>query len=301
MEKNRITVPEGIRAERIDSVLSSVDGLSRNNLKNRMECLRVNGKDSKLSKKVSSGDEIVYSLKAEVDINITAENIPLDIIYEDDNVFVINKPAGMVVHPAAGNYTGTMAQGIMYLLNGGDSDFSEGDTRPGIVHRLDKDTSGIIIAAKNTSALEFLSEQFRNRQASKTYLAVINGRLPAVSGRIESRIGRDKNNRKKMTWKTEGGKSAVTDYKVLKEWACKSFVALSPKTGRTHQLRVHMLKMNTPIAGDPVYARKTEGYSLMLHAYKLRIKLPGDEMITEFRAPLPERFKTAILRLSGRD
>ncbi|MDC7227149.1 MAG: RluA family pseudouridine synthase [Spirochaetales bacterium] len=298
---NIIKVPENIKNERIDSVISlSVEGLSRNSLKNRIDVLTVNGKPAKISKKVSNGDVIMYSLDRLPEMTIEAENIPLDIVYEDSNVFVINKPAGMVVHPAAGNYSGTMAQGIMYRLLDTDSGFSEDDSRPGIVHRLDKDTSGIIIAAKNTETLEFLSEQFRSRTSSKTYIAVINGRLPAKKGTIESRIGRDRRNRKKMTWQTERGKSAVTEYRVLKEWATKSLVALSPKTGRTHQLRVHMLMMKTPITGDPVYARKTEGYSLMLHAYKLRIQIPGADGIIEFRAPVPERFKTAILNLSDR-
>ncbi|HAK47249.1 MAG TPA: RluA family pseudouridine synthase [Spirochaeta sp.] len=299
---NSIKVPGNIKGERVDAVLSiAVEGLSRSSLKSRIEQLFVNGQRAKLSRKVSSGDSIEYNLKKEISVNIEAEDIALDIIYEDENVFVINKPAGMVVHPAAGNYSGTMAQGIMHRLQETESDFLASDKRPGIVHRLDKDTSGIIIAAKNTAALEFLSGQFRERRASKTYLAIINGRLPGKRGSIESLIGRDRQNRKKMTWKTENGKSARTNYKVLRRWSEKSFVALSPKTGRTHQLRVHMLKMQTAITGDPIYARKTEGYSLMLHAYKLRITLPGEDKITEFRAPLPARFKSAIISLSGRD
>ena len=298
---NSFRVPENIKKERIDSVLSAaLDDLSRSSLKNRIENLTVNGEACRLSRKVNSGDIIQYSIAKEAEVNISAENIPLDIIYEDDNVFVINKPQGMVVHPAAGNYSGTMAQGIMYRLLDEQTDFTDDDTRPGIVHRLDKDTSGIIIAAKNTAALDFLSAQFRARSTSKTYIAVINGHLPEKSGTIESLIGRDRNNRKKMTWKTNLGKSAVTEYRVLKKWDEKSLVVLKPKTGRTHQLRVHMLKMNTPILGDPVYARKTEGCQLMLHAYKLRIILPGGSDITEFRASLPKRFKTVIKNLSGR-
>ena len=298
---NSFRVPDNIKKERIDSVLSAaLDDLSRSSLKNRIENLMVNGEACRLSRKVNAGDYIQYSIAKEAEVNISAENIPLDIIYEDDNVFVINKPQGMVVHPAAGNYSGTMAQGIMYRLLDEQTDFTDDDTRPGIVHRLDKDTSGIIIAAKNTAALDFLSAQFRARSTSKTYIAVLNGHLPEKSGTIESLIGRDRNNRKKMTWKTNQGKSAVTEYRVLKKWDKKSLVVLRPKTGRTHQLRVHMLKMDTPILGDPVYARKTDGCQLMLHAYKLRIILPGWSDITEFRAPLPERFKTVIKNLSGK-
>ena len=298
---NNITVPEEMKNERVDTVIAARLEISRSSLKNRIDFLEVNEQACRLSKKVYAGDVIEYRLNREPAINITAEDIKLDIIYEDENVFVINKPAGMVVHPAAGNYSGTMAQGIMYKLQNSASDFDEEDMRPGIVHRLDKDTSGIIIAAKNTGALEFLSAQFRNRETKKTYLAIINGSLPENTGRIETLINRDKNNRKKMTWKTENGKTAITLYKVLCSRGGRSFVALYPRTGRTHQLRVHMLSMNAPITGDPVYSRKSGGYQLMLHAYKLKIKLPGETSAREFRAPLPERFKSLLINREGTD
>ena len=297
---NSTEVPEGRRAVRVDGFLAEyIGGISRSSLKNRISSLKVNGADAKLSRKVAGGDRIEWALENIPPVKIEAENVELDIIYEDENVFVINKPQGMVVHPAAGNYSGTMAQGLMYRLQNGESDFSEDDERPGIVHRLDKDTSGIIIAAKNTAALEALSLQFRERTASKTYLAVINGRLPKRKGRIETLIGRDPQNRKRMTWKTENGKPAVTEYRVLREWDDKSFVALYLKTGRTHQLRVHMLSMGAPIVGDPVYSRKPGGESLMLHAYRLAVELPGSGR-AEFRAPLPQRFRRLILSASGR-
>ena len=299
---NKIDVTEKFAGERADTVIASMtEGISRSSIKNRIEALLINGNPGKLSRKTAAGDVIEYVLKKEAAVNIEAEEINLDIIYEDKNVFVINKPVGMVVHPAAGNYSGTMAQGIMYRLQDTDSGFSDDDCRPGIVHRLDKDTSGIIIAAKNSLALDYLSAQFRSREASKTYLAILNGNLPSKKGKIETLIGRDPRNRKKMTWKTENGKTALTYYRVLKRWTNNSFVALDLKTGRTHQLRVHMLSMNTPILGDPVYARKNDDCSLMLHAYKLRIKLPGEDIIREFRAPLPERFKDVLIRFSDKD
>lgn len=302
LSMNNITVPEKISNERVDAVIAAqLESISRSSLKNRIDLLRVNGFSCRLSKKVSTGDYIEYELNKDPEINIIAEDIELDIIYEDENVFVINKPVGMVVHPAAGNYSGTMAQAIMYKLQNSASDFNETDTRPGIVHRLDKDTSGIIIAAKNTKTLEYLSAQFRNRESSKTYLAIINGCLPQKNGCINTLISRDRNNRKKMTWKTEHGKSAVTVYRVLCSRDGRSFIAMYPKTGRTHQLRVHMLSMNTPILGDPVYSRKTGGYPLMLHAYKLRIKLPGDTANREFRAPLPDRFKSMLINHEDMD
>jgi 23S rRNA pseudouridine1911/1915/1917 synthase len=299
---NKIIVPEDSKPERVDVFLcGQLSGISRSNLKNRIESLLINCDSSKLSRKIHAGDIIEYKLTKKIETDIEPENIDLDILYEDGNVFVINKPEGMVVHPAAGNYTGTMAQGIMYRLQDIETDFSEDDSRPGIVHRLDKDTSGIIIAAKNSRTLTFLSQQFQKRTASKTYLAVINGHLPKKRGRIETLIGRDKNNRKKMTWKTESGKEAITEYRVLKKWKEKSFVALYLKTGRTHQLRVHMLSMGTPIAGDQVYSRKPGDGRLMLHAYRLRIEIPGIPGISDFRAPLPERFKETIKSYSEKD
>jgi len=298
---NRIVVSDDIKSQRADMFIAcELGSISRSNLKNRIDSLLINSEPSKLSRKVRKGDIIEYSLTKQIETEFLPENIDLDIIYEDENVFVINKPEGMVVHPAAGNYSGTMAQGIMYRLQGEKTDFPD-DNRPGIVHRLDKDTSGIIIAAKNSRTLTLLSEQFQNRSASKTYLAVINGHLPRKRGRIETLIGRDKNNRKKMTWKTDSGKNAITEYKVLKKWKDKSFVALYLKTGRTHQLRVHMLSMGTPIMGDSVYSRKPGSGGLMLHAYRLKIKIPGISGMSDFRAPLPERFKTAVRYYSDMD
>jgi 23S rRNA pseudouridine1911/1915/1917 synthase len=299
---NRYIVPDHIRNERLDIIIAGrMEKATRSSIKNRIEKVFLNGKPVKLSKKVNGGDILEYSLSQIIESNITAENIKLDIVYEDENVIVINKPAGMVVHPAAGNYTGTLAQGLKYILQEEHSDFGENDTRPGIVHRLDKDTSGIIIAAKNTDSLAYLSEQFKERSASKTYLAVLNGVIPQRKGQIETLIGRDRYNRKKMTYKVETGKDAVTCYKVLKAWKKNSFVALYPKTGRTHQLRVHMLSMNAPIAGDPLYSRTKSDFGLMLHAYKLRIKIPGHDTVREFRAPLPDEFKNVILSLANSD
>ena len=298
----RYVVPEHINNERLDVIIADkTEQTTRSNIKNRIERVLLNGKPAKLSKRASGGDILEYSLSETFESKITAEEIELDIIYEDENVIVINKPAGMVVHPAAGNYSGTLAQGLKYILQEEQTDFCEDDIRPGIVHRLDKDTSGIIIAAKNTKSLAFLSAQFKDRIASKTYLAIINGVPPEKKGLIKTLIGRDKYNRKKMTYKLQTGKHAVTEYKVLKRWEKNSFIALYPKTGRTHQLRVHMLSMNSPITGDPIYSRDKTEYGLMLHAYKLRIRIPGDDSIREFRAPLPEKFKEVILDLEGSD
>ncbi len=299
-------VPDISRPERVDILITDLDkNLSRSSLKNRLENLKCNGRDIKLSRKVQSGDLISYEIADEVSTEIKAEKIDFDIVYENENVIVINKPSGMVVHPAAGNYTGTLAQGLKYYLCKAESDFTEDDTRPGIVHRLDKDTSGILITAKNTSSMHFLSDEFRERRARKTYLAVIHGRLPAVKGEIKTLINRDRNDRKKMTVRTDSGREAHTEYRVLKVFDQYSFVALYPKTGRTHQLRVHMKSMGTPICGDPIYSSRKDpfGFGLSLHAYRLRIRVPEDGKFKEsvFRAPLPERFKLILKDLSKRD
>lgn len=295
---NDFIVSEKYSKERIDIILSeSLNNLTRSNLKNRLLSVSLNGKECKISSKAGVGDIIKYELLPETETVFRAEKIELDILYQDENVFVINKPVGMVVHPAAGNTSGTLAQGIKYLLNKERTDFSPTDTRPGIVHRLDKDTSGIIIVAKNTNALELLSSQFRNRTVSKTYLAIIKGKLPKKKGTIETLISRDKKNRKKMTWQTKTGKKAISEYRVLSEFKNESLVALNLKTGRTHQLRVHMLSMKTPIVGDTIYSRSKSNEGLMLHAYKLRIKLPGKDEISEFCAPIPERFKSYLCNL----
>ena len=299
---NRIKAGEKDDGLRLDIFLvSEIGNLSRSGLKNRLSSIVVNGEESKLSRKIRTGDIIDYKLESLPKQKITAENIQLDVIYEDRDVIVINKAQGMVVHPAAGNYTGTLAQGILYRLNTEKNIFAGDDTRPGIVHRLDKETSGIIIAARNPKSLEFLAGQFRMRSTSKKYLAIINGKLPDKNGVIKSRIGRDRYNRKRMTWKTSSGKDSETEYRVLREWKDISLVALMPKTGRTHQLRVHMLMMNTPICGDPVYSRSSSFSSLMLHAYRLRIILPGMTTHREFRAPLPQRFKDVILAQENSD
>jgi 23S rRNA pseudouridine1911/1915/1917 synthase len=233
------------------------------------------------------------------------EDIPLTVLYEDSQVLVADKPAGMVVHPGAGNFSGTLVHALLFRIGGWPE--SEGASapglRPGIVHRLDKDTSGVIITAKNPRAQEFLAAQFRERRVKKEYLAVVKGRLYPLTGRISSYLIRDSGNRKKFTWNGEGrGRLAVTSYRVLKVFENHSLVLLRPRTGRTHQLRVHMLSLGHPIAGDPLYSRpggeaKSLPQGLMLHARRLSLLLPGETGERTFQAPLPERFKQYLSEL----
>jgi 23S rRNA pseudouridine1911/1915/1917 synthase len=257
------------------------------------------------------------------------EDIPLSILYEDGEVLVVDKAQGMVVHPGAGNFSGTLVQALLFRLGLDRAGFfqagrpgadkieieieieskskseNEGegegeDLRPGIVHRLDKDTSGVIITAKNPRAQEFLAAQFRDRRVKKEYLAVVRGRLFPLQGRVKNYLIRDPANRKKFTWNDEGrGRPACTDYRVLKTFERYTLALLRPRTGRTHQLRVHMLALGHPIAGDPLYSRGEPGEPrLMLHAFKLGIRLPGEFESRVFTAPLPERFKTFLKEIS---
>lgn len=298
---------------RLDRYLSEVAGLlSRSQLKSRVEAAFVNGKAAKLSKQVADGDRFVVRVKEEEGGATVAQELPLVVLYEDDEVVVVDKAQGMVTHPAHGNWSGTLANGLLWRMRArgaaaadpGDGGPSQGapPARAGIVHRLDKDTSGLIIAAGTAAAQDFLAAQFRDRSARKLYLAITQGRPREDRGRVDGWLARDPRDRKRFAPSAEGvGKRAVSDWKVLASVDGYALLALSPKTGRTHQLRVHCKQLGCPILGDPIYGRKDGRFpraSLMLHAWRLAIRLPGREEPSRFEAPLPERFK-AILDALG--
>lgn len=303
---------------RLDRYLSEVAGLlSRSQLKSRVEAAFVNGKVVKLSKPVAAGDRFLVRVKEEEGGATVAQELPLVVLYEDDEVVVVDKAQGMVTHPAHGNWSGTLANGLLWRMrargaaavgeSGAAGDPSQGTApaRAGIVHRLDKDTSGLIIAAGTAAAQDFLAAQFRDRSARKLYLAITQGRPREDRGRVDGWLARDPRDRKRFAPSAEGvGKRAVSDWKVLGSAGGYALLALSPKTGRTHQLRVHCKQLGCPILGDPIYGRKDSRFlraSLMLHAWRLAIRLPGREEPSRFEAPLPERFKTILdaLCLSG--
>ena len=290
-------IKQYVRVIRIDQYISDIAAIiSRNQLKQRLVSLKVDGKTVKLSRKVTAGERIELSLSAPHRIEVEPEKIDLNIIYEDDNVIVINKPQGMVVHPAPGNYTGTLVHGLLYYR---DAEAEADDYRPGIVHRLDKDTSGVLITAKNDSAHQFLAAQFQAKTTRKVYYALCRGRIETDSGRIEGNLARSPQNRQRFTVVESGGKPALTGYQVLRRWRNVFFAALYPETGRTHQLRVHMRHMGNPILGDPLYgAGERDGCTLMLHAFKLKIQLPGKKEQQSFSAPLDTRFAAVIRRLN---
>ena len=272
---------------------------SRSQARARITELAVNGVPARLGKKLKTGDRVSLTYTEAPPPDIVPQEIPLSIIFENDDVIVVDKPQGMVVHPGSGNPRDTLANALLFHCDGLAREFGADDPRPGIVHRLDKETSGVIIAAKNPRAHEFLSRQFQRHEVRKRYLALVKGSLPSQRGRIETRIARDPRDRKRFACVNTGGRLAVTLWTVMRAWDGYSLVALTPGTGRTHQLRVHMQHMRTPILGDPLYARRDPRLpeaTLMLHAWKLRISLPGETEPRVFASPVPPRFR-GIIRL----
>ncbi|MFP4114500.1 MAG: RluA family pseudouridine synthase [Spirochaetota bacterium] len=295
--KLRVIVPEEAAGMRLDRYLAEELSLfPRSQIAHRAVTVKTAANEQKLSRRIRAGEELEIEYAEPEAAAILPENVPLNVMFENDDVVVVNKPAGMVVHPAAGNWSGTLVQGLMYHVQSLTERFGD-RARPGIVHRLDKDTSGVIVAAKHPEALAALAVQFKKHTTEKHYLAVVKGRLPRSTGTISTRIARDPRNRKRFAVSETGGKEAVTHYRVLKHYDEYSFVSLRPKTGRTHQLRVHMAYVGCPILGDSVYARgdrRFPGASLMLHAYQLTIRLPHEREPRTFTARLPERFREVL-------
>jgi 23S rRNA pseudouridine1911/1915/1917 synthase len=257
----------------------------------------VNGQTSKPSHRVEAGDEVVVRIPAKKPQPVVAEQIALDVIYEDNDVLLINKPAGMVVHPAHGHESGTLVNAVLgyhpQLLDVG------GPERAGIVHRLDKDTSGLIIVAKSDAVRNALQRQFKQRRVKKTYLALVEGRPEPPQGVIDAPIGRDKRQRKRMAI-VRSGRSAYTAYRVIETFDAHSLVELEPETGRTHQLRVHMAWMGCPVVGDRVYGRRKQHllkHRHFLHARRLELTHPVSGESLSFVAPLPDNLARLVRRL----
>ncbi len=305
MAELRGVVEEGEEGVRVDRYVSTIKGgFTRSQLHQSDPTYCVNGKTVKPSHRVCAGDIVTASYTPPSAAGITPEELPLDILYEDESVIVVNKPTGMVVHPAHGNPSGTLMQGLMYYISSLREKFAESSfrERPGIVHRLDKDTSGVIIAAKNPEALEYLALQFRQRTAKKIYLAVVKGTPRSRRGIVEGNIRRDPAHRKRFVLSASYGKSSRSYYRVVRELGEYALVELRPVTGRTHQLRVHMQHIGNPVLGDPVYGRNDPNHSdlpLMLHAYRLSITTP-DGVGHTFKAPLPERFRNFLARTASK-
>lgn len=285
---------------RADVFLAAKLGVSRSNMQKLLEDGRVKRGEKiiKANYKVRAGEMFVVDIPEPEPIEAVPENIPLDIIYEDDDVVVLNKARGMVVHPAPGNYTGTLVNALLYHcsnLSGINSAI-----RPGIVHRLDKDTSGIMIVAKNDAAHISLSQQIQSKTAVRTYLAVVRGNIKTDSGTIETQIARDKTDRKKMAVVKEGGRDAITDYEVLERFGKYTLVRCKLRTGRTHQIRVHMEYLGYPLVGDPKYSPMKTPFGIKgqaLHSHTLEFAHPRTGERMKFEAPLPEDMHKIITRL----
>lgn len=257
----------------------------------------VNGVPAKKAGQViEDGDDIEVRIPPPVPSGLVAEDIPLNIVFENDDLIVVNKPAGMVVHPAAGHYSGTLVNAVL----GYDPDLEGigGEERPGLVHRLDKETSGLVILAKNERAHNWLQDQFRLRKVEKTYLALVDGKPPTPAGRVEAPIGRDPSHRKKMAIVSPGkGREAVSEYKTLESFRNHTLLEFHPHTGRTHQIRLHCQFLGCPIVGDSVYGKRTVTATInrhFLHAFRLKIILPGEKNPRMFEAELPVELKNVL-------
>jgi 23S rRNA pseudouridine1911/1915/1917 synthase len=302
-----VEADDGPRADRY--IAETLGLLSRSQIKARGARVEVDGREIKLSRPLKTGERLIVTWVEEPSPSLVPESIPLSIVYEDERVIVVDKARGMVTHPGAGNRRGTLANAVLGHLASraaaeeGGAGEGKGAERGGIVHRLDKDTSGIIIVAKDAEAQAFLASQFKDRTTKKEYLAVVSGLPRGVSGRVENRLGRDRRDRKRFAEVEGGGRIAVTDWRVVATYGDYALMHLRPRTGRTHQLRVHLAGLGTPIVGDPIYGKKgarLASLGLMLHAWKLSIRLPDSEEPRLFTAPPPRTFTSLLAALEAR-
>lgn len=299
MSELLIEVPQEFHGERIDKFLSVlVPDCSRNSIQKLIEQgnVTINGESVNKKYKVNTDDEILVVTGELKPLDAEPENIPLDIVYEDDDLLVVNKPRGMVVHPAPGNYTGTLVNALLYHCKDSLSGIN-GVLRPGIVHRIDKDTSGLLIVAKNDKAHMGLAEQIKEHSFTREYNAVICGHLKDQEGTVNAPIGRNPKDRKKMCVTIQNSKNAVTHYNVIEEYNGYSHISLKLETGRTHQIRVHMAHLGHPVAGDLVYGHDKKSAELngqCLHAIKIGFVHPIKNEYMEFSSDLPDYFKNFI-------
>lgn len=299
-EQQELIIGEEAAGQRADVGLAALLELTRSNMQKLLDEGRA-VKGSKVLKsnyKLKAGDKISVTLLEPQPLDVQPENIPLDIIYEDDDVVVVNKARGMVVHPAAGNYSGTLVNALLYHCH--NLSGINGVIRPGIVHRLDKDTSGIMICAKNDAAHLSLSKQIQEKTAQRTYLAVVRGNIKTDSGVIETLIARDKADRKKMAVVKDDGRNAITEYEVLERFGKYTIVRCKLRTGRTHQIRVHMEYLGYPLVGDPKYSPMKTPFAIQgqaLHSQTLEFTHPRTGERLRFEAPLPEDMHKIVTRL----
>ncbi len=296
-----VTADRESEGKRLDAFLASeFADMTRSYIKKLIDSGAVEfsgGKKAKSSAKLREGDIICVCVPEPEKLDITPEDIPLEIVYEDEHLLVVDKPKGMVVHPAPGNYSGTLVNAVLYHCRGRLSSIN-GVIRPGIVHRIDKDTSGLLVVAKSDEAHAGLAEQLESHSMRRAYRAVVYNNFKETEGTIDKNIGRDPKNRLKMAVTGENsGKRAVTDYRVIERSGNFCFIECRLRTGRTHQIRVHMAYIGHPLLGDPVYGPKKGAFGIegqVLHAFELGFVHPvtGEELF--FNSPLPEYFKAAM-------
>lgn len=281
---------------RIDKYLAGqLEGVSRSKIQKLISegQILVNEKEVKAKYKVSNGDEIVVTIPDPEPVDVVAQNLPLEIIYEDEDIVLINKDQGMVVHPGAGHKDGTLVNALLYHID--DLSGINGEIRPGIVHRLDKETSGILVVAKNDTAHVHLSKQLQERSMTKKYWTLVHGVIPHEHGTIDAPIGRDPKNRQQFTV-IKSGKEAISHFKVLERLKNFSLLEVSIETGRTHQIRVHLKYINYPVAGDKTYGpgKTIKGEGQFLHARSLEFVHPRTQETMIFEAPVPEIFERTL-------
>ncbi|MEI3525988.1 Ribosomal large subunit pseudouridine synthase D [uncultured Clostridium sp.] len=298
----RLTVSPEEAGVRIDKYLAEqLPDITRSYLQKLLKdgSVQMNGKPVKTSTKTAAGAVIELTIPEPEEPEILPEDIPLDILYEDSDVILINKPKDMVVHPAAGHYTGTLVNALMYHCKG-DLSGINGVLRPGIVHRIDKDTTGVLIVCKNDKAHNALAEQLKEHSITRKYRAIVCGNLKEDEGTVDAPLGRHPQDRKKMAIVRTGGKRAVTHYRVLERFGNYTYIECQLETGRTHQIRVHMASLGHPLLGDEVYGRVKSPFKLegqTLHAMVLGFIHPTTGEYMEFEAPLPEYFEKLLEKL----
>lgn len=306
MEKRTFEVCEKLNNQRIDKwVVEFFGDLTRSYVKKLTDegNILINGKKAKASSKLLCGDRVEINLPDPEPVGAEAQDIPLDIVYEDDSLLVINKPRGMVVHPAAGNYDGTLVNALLAHCGSSLSTIN-GVIRPGIVHRLDKDTTGLLVAAKGDAAHLALSEQLKTRTLKRRYFALVHSNIKEDGGTVDKNLKRSPSDRKKIAVCTAGeGRSAVTHYSVLERFGRYTYINCDLDTGRTHQIRVHMRWLGHPIVGDKTYGVKNEEFNLvgqLLHAGKIGFIHPKSREYMEFTVPLPEDFEKVLTVLRNK-
>lgn len=304
MEKMILVVDEKNIDKRLDLFITdNIEGKSRSYVQGLIDekNVTVNGKVKKSNYKLKLNDEIEIEIPEPIELKVEKENIPIDIVYEDNDVIIVNKDKDMVVHPAPGNYTGTLVNALMYHCN--DLSGINGVLRPGIVHRIDKDTSGILVIAKNDNSHNELAKQFKDHSITRTYYALLEGKLKSDTGSIDAPIGRHPVDRIKMAV-VKDGKRAVTHYEVIEKFNHYTLVKCNLETGRTHQIRVHMAHIGHPLVGDEIYGFKKQKFKLqgqVLHAKDLGFIHPTTKEYVEFSSKLPIYFENLLNNLRNTD